>query len=472
MIINNPPANLYFEEAEACVLGSLIYNPYNCHQVFTKLTVHDFYSEKHQSIFKALQTLYEDSTTVDVTILQDYLIKQTFWKESADVFHYLNYLIENFIDSDVLLKEYVDILMDRSIKRKLKLGIKFIETQVNSTMPISEVLTNVHDYFQKLIEDTKIESYDFISDKIETLQEQLKLWEASSYEFIGLGSGIAKLDRLTAGFQKGNLIILAARPSMGKTTLSLNFVINAVQLDLDNVVVFFSLETSYDQILEKILQITSKINISSVKYGKKLTTGQWNQITITSENLKQTKIIIVDDPTITLSKINIFLKQLATKHDISLVVIDYLQLLSIDKTDYMDRNREISFMSRKLKQLSRSLAIPIICLSQLSRYVERRENKKPIMSDLRDSGAIEQDADLIMFLYRPGYYHKDTQADDNYQDDQTKQENFDPNFTELILAKNRNGTVGNVDLYFNQETGVFKDYEASFDDDFWLKHHQ
>ena len=434
MIKRLPPHNI---EAEAAVLGSILINPESMNKVVELLEPDHFYSPQNKLIYEAVFTLYNQNKPTDILSLAEYFRSRNKLDDIGGV-EYLGELgLDNVLSSNV--EYYAQIIKENALKRKLVNAGSIIIEEVFKN-PEAEVALEVAEKTifdiaqQKSSQDVKL-----ITNLLMETVEQLEFRFNNKGSYTGVPSGYYDLDAMLAGFQKSDLIILAARPSMGKTAFALNIAQN-IGIEQHVPVLIFSLEMSAGQLTQRILCSEAEIDAQRARTGE-LNEQEWEKIADVMNKLHEAPILIDDSSGVTLSDIRAKARRIKTKYpDLGLIIIDYLQLIE-DKT-IMDRNQAISGISRGLKSLARELNVPIISLSQLSRKVEDRTDKRPMLSDLRESGAIEQDADVVMFVHREEYYDKENPELKNK--------------ASIIIAKQRNGPVGSVDLLFFGSTTKFK----------------
>ena len=434
MIKRLPPHNI---EAEAAVLGSILINPESMNKVVELLEPDHFYSPQNKLIYEAVFTLYNQNKPTDVLSLAEYFRSRNKLDDIGGV-EYLGELgLDNVLSSNV--EYYAQIIKENALKRKLVNAGSIIIEEVFKN-PEAEVALEVAEKTifdiaqQKSSQDVKL-----ITNLLMETVEQLEFRFNNKGSYTGVPSGYYDLDAMLAGFQKSDLIILAARPSMGKTAFALNIAQN-IGIEQHVPVLIFSLEMSAGQLTQRILCSEAEIDAQRARTGE-LNEQEWEKIADVMNKLHEAPILIDDSSGVTLSDIRAKARRIKTKYpDLGLIIIDYLQLIE-DKT-IMDRNQAISGISRGLKSLARELNVPIISLSQLSRKVEDRTDKRPMLSDLRESGSIEQDADVVMFVHREEYYDKENPELKNK--------------ASIIIAKQRNGPVGSVDLLFFGSTTKFK----------------
>lgn len=446
----------HINEVEINVLGAMIQSPRARETVLETLKDQDFIIRNNQLIFNAIAELFKNNTGIDIVTISEFLDKKDTLERIGGI-NYLSYLVQNYI-SDANLKEHISILVERTTKRQLAQALQKINQDLQGDKKISDILSAAEKEIIEVSNDRNSEELTPIASSIDNVIEKIEKLQKSNQALTGVASGINNLDDLTSGFQAGDFIILAARPSMGKTALALNFALNAAGTlkNRDQAVLIFSLEMPKDQLITRMISCQGNFDAHKLRNKFALTHDDWKRISATAEKLKQKTIIIDDSPGLRILELQTKVRKLVREYDIKLVIIDYLQLLT-NSGGNESRQQEVSNISRSLKILAREMNIPIICLSQLSRLVERREEKRPLMSDLRESGAIEQDADLIMFLYRDDYY-KEKNPDS--EEDRTAQENHN-HVAEILISKHRNGPTGKVMTVFIPKWGKFENYQKS-----------
>ena len=427
----------YSIEAEESLLGNIIlFDSALREAVEADLKADDFYSEKNSSIYNIMLVMHENRESVDSTSLPSKLKDYGIYDKIGGM-EYLTHLTLTTISAQHT-KEYINIIKNKSLARKLiKVGEEISNEARDTSVDIDEMLdkaeTKVTNVTRSKTNFDFVKGEELFPDTVKQIQEVA----ANKTSITGVRTLYNQLDAMTAGFQKGDLIILAARPSVGKTAFALNLAINAATVN-HGAVAFFSLEMPAKQIATRILGTKSKVDISKLRTGR-LNNEEWSRLNEASQELKSQNFYIDDSSTIKVSEIHSRARKLAQDHGLYMIIIDYIQLIQ-GSGNSESRQLEVSEISRKLKAMARDLNVPVIALSQLSRFSERREDKRPMLSDLRESGAIEQDADLVMFLYR---------------DKKNEDDNAEAVDVELLLEKHRNGTTGKVDLRFEKSTTTF-----------------
>ncbi len=413
-------------EAEQSIIGSLLIDRNALSEVSGRLKPKAFYLEKHQEIYEAILELYENSLPVDIITLTDVLAKRGTLEKVGDVDYIAS--LANAVPTTANVLHYVSIVEDKALLRSLiEASSKIVDLSYQGTMEGTEVLSEaektVFDLSQGM-NRSGLESVNLVLDKAFTQLEELC---RNKNDFTGVPSGFIDLDRKTSGFQNSDLILVAARPAMGKTSFVLNIAVNAALRNYP--VAIFSLEMSRLQLVNRLLSSESMVELEKMRTGK-LDGEDWKKLSYTLGPLSKSPIYIDDNASTNVMEMMSKLRKLKLEKGLSLVIIDYLQLMEgRKKTD--NRQQEISEISRALKIMAKELNVPVIALSQLSRAPETRNDHRPILSDLRDSGAIEQDADMVMFLYRDDYYNEESE---------------NKNVVEVIIAKHRNGSTGTVEL--------------------------
>lgn len=414
-------------------------------QVFIFLDESNFTTKETKLMFNILKHFSNlPEKKIDIKLICSYINSNNLEKEIT--LKYINYLMINsgFLSS---LNQYLDQIRENTAKLKLANVLETNLKNIDSIKP-DAMIDDIRNHLYK-IEERKINK-DFKKGKEvanHVVEEIFKI----NKEIKGIKTGFKSLDEITSGLQKGDLVILAARPSVGKTAFALNLAANIMTMQNKNIA-FFSLEMPAEQLIQRMLSTISYVDNYKFKHNQNLTEYDKNKILEAVDKLNKINFFIDDSGSIRLDEIIWKSRKQKEMNKLDLIIIDYLQL--IPTNSYGDnRQQEVSKISRSLKQLARELEVPIIALSQLNRRVETREDKKPMMSDLRESGAIEQDADIIGFLYREDYYLKEKKEND-----------VKVQITELNIAKHRNGAIGTIELLFNPSIGKFSEYSNKIDD--------
>ena len=432
------PNNL---EAEESVLGACFLSKYALQKATENLLPESFYNEKNAKIFSSMLALQEEKTPIDLTTITSYLKKKNELNEVGGV-EYLTEVL-NFVPTASNVDYYIQTVEETAILRKLIETANDIATEgYRNDESINEILDSSEKKILSIVKNRKSSEFRSIKEVLAKTQSDLERLSEYKNEITGLATGWYDLDKLTTGLHPNEFIIIAARPAMGKTAFALNLATHAAMTQNKSVAVF-NLEMSAEQLAMRILSSLGQIEGFKLRTGN-LMNNDWKRINEAVSQLSNTNLVIDDTPGITIGEIRAKCRRLASSEKgLALVVIDYLQLISGGKNYGANRQQEVSDISRSLKTLAMELNVPIIALSQLSRSVEGREDKRPIMSDLRESGSIEQDADIVSFLYRDDYYNKEARTEDN------------TSISELIIGKHRNGPTTTIGLLFKKNTSTF-----------------
>ena len=439
----NIPYNL---ESEQAILGCVLIDNDIMTSLSDEMTVQDFYDRRHQIIFSAMLNIYQNQMQIDfTTLIAELQIKNQLVEAGGAV--YLSSLIDA-VYTTANITDYIQIVQDAALKRNvIAAATSIAEAGYNANYNSAGYI----DYAERLLLDLakrrRTEGFVPIDTVIENVKNIMLANRAKAGEITGLMTGFDKLDEVTLGLQKDNLIILAARPAMGKSAFAMNIAINAATKNIKETgepisVALFSLEMSQEQIVQRMTAAQSRVNLTNIQKGL-LSQKEMLLVESANDELGALNIYFCDQGTVTVADIRAKCRKQKSTGGLDLVIIDYLQLINgSGKTG--NRQEEVANISRSLKQMARELGVPVIALSQLSREIDKREDKRPIMADLRESGSIEQDADIVMFLYRDGYYNKNSEKVSNH--------------TELIIAKNRGGVTGTIEFLFQGEYQLFTTY--------------
>jgi len=435
-----PPQNL---EAEMHLLGAILVRPDVLHDILVYFKMEHFYAEKHRIIFKHITELLEKNEPIDLITVSSRLRDS----KSLDPIGGIDYLTEiagsvgTSASADYFAKEiYKKAILRDLIRASNKIG----EFGYNETEELDSTLEQAEKEIYDITQKIGSTSAQFVEIK-HTLEEawaRIERMHESKGQLRGVTTGFKDLDNLLSGFQKSDLIILAARPSVGKTSLALDFV-RAAAVQAKHAVAFFSLEMSKEQLVDRMVSAESKVNSWKLRTGSKLYDNEWSMIQESLNRLRESKIFIDDEPAISPIKMKSKLRKMNSKAKVELVIVDYLQLMSSHK-HYDSMVNQVTEISRSLKGIAKEFNVPVIALSQLSRAVETRGGK-PKLSDLRDSGSIEQDADVVMFIHRDDYQKSTSDRGDNSA----------PVEAEILIEKHRNGPTGYVKLHFDKEKTSF-----------------
>ena len=432
---------LYNFLAEKAVLSTLLNNPDLIEGTKLNLPIEAFYFENHQELYRSIISLYTSNHKINFPILVSFL-QDNGLMDKVGGLNILQELIEQSSDSDYLL-EYLELLKDKFIRRSsIRLGYELINTSYMTNVNIKTSIFRFEERLQILKSQLNMDSTFNNSSLLEKIFLELKK-KSISPDLAGLPSGLSDLDSFTQGFQKSDLIVVAGRPSIGKTAFVLNITANILKYS-KLPVLFFSLEMSREQILYRLISIETNIEQIRLKIGN-LNKYDWKKLNKVLEIIGKLPLFVDDNPKISMQYIRSRIKEiLSSQGKIGLVVIDYLQLIQDNKLVINNRVQELSFITRSLKIIAREFNVPIILLSQLNRNIENRIEKKPILSDLRESGSIEQDADLILILYNDGKNNKSYKLNSKYH-----------NLINLVIAKHRNGPTGIIELKFDTKYNQF-----------------
>ncbi|BDR57408.1 replicative DNA helicase [Xylocopilactobacillus apis] len=437
-------------EAEQGVLGGIFIDPNRLGDVISILEPADFYDRKNQIIFQTMIDLVQEDKTIDVLVISDRL-NSLHQLDAIGGPAYLAQLAEKTpIARNV--QYYAGIVADKSRLRNLiKTARDIISQAYQDSDQVQEVIETAQNNILEIGSNRNGAGFKKISDILETSLREIEEMSQNKNSVTGLATGYHYLDQLTNGLHPDQLIIIAARPSMGKTAFVLNIAQNVAVQSKVNVAIF-SLEMSAESLVNRMLCAEGNISASNLQTGN-LTKDEWDKLSIAMNTLSQTNIYIDDTAGNRIAEIRSKCKKLAQEvGEIGLIVVDYLQLI---EGRAENRQQEISQISRQLKKLSKELSVPVIALSQLSRSVEQRQDKRPILSDIRESGSIEQDADIVAFLYRDDYYDHGEGEDNDNNPDNVVFNQQDVVKTEVIISKNRAGALGTVNLMFKKSYNKF-----------------
>ena len=438
MALKTLPNNL---EAEQSVLGACFLSKYALEKACENLTEESFYSEKNAKIFKSMASLLEDKVPIDLTTVTSDLKKKKILSEVGGV-EYLTEVL-NFVPTATNIDYYIKTVEDNAVLRKLiETATTIASDGYNTEEDINETLDNAEKQILNIVKTRKASEFKTIKEVLAKTEKDLEILAKSKGEITGIATGWYDFDKITTGLHENEFIILAARPAMGKTAFALNMATH-IAMNTSKAVALFNLEMGAEQLALRILSSLGQIEGYKLRTGN-LLNNDWKRLNEATSQLTDTNLFIDDTPGITIGEIRSKCRRLASSDTgLGVVIIDYLQLISGGKNYGANRQQEVSDISRSLKTLAMELHVPIIALAQLSRGVEAREDKRPLMSDLRESGSIEQDADIVSFLYRDDYYNKEARREDN------------SSISELIIAKHRNGPTATIELLFKKNTSTF-----------------
>ena len=428
-----PPQDIV---AEKSLLGAILISDKNLPEVLTIVRPRDFYEERHQIIFEAMTSLYDQHRPVDLLTVTAELKSLKKLKEIGGA-PYLTEL-SNFVPAVAHAKAYAEIIEKASTRRRLikagtEIANKAFEDDADVQSLIGSAEKELFEVSDKIVKSDYVAMDELLADAFDRIEELQK----NKGALRGLKTGFRDLDKKTAGFQKGDLIIIGARPAMGKTTFAQNLTYNIASMNKKGVL-FFSMEMAANEIVDRMISDVSGVDNWKMRTGN-LSEEEFNKIGDALAEMDELPIYIDDTSSMTIMDLRNKARRAMHDHDIGIVIVDYLQLIQGSDRYKGNRVQEVTEISRGLKILARELEIPVIALAQLSRNVTGRDDPRPVLSDLRESGSIEQDADLVMFLHRPDYYR---QNDDNYEE---------THITELLIAKHRHGAIGKIELYFHPE---------------------
>ena len=436
------PSNL---EAEQSVLGSMILSKYALQKAVDALTNESFYSSVNADIFICLKDMFDKKIPIDITSLTSELKNKNKLNEIGGV-EYITEIME-YVPTAANIDHYIKLVEESSLLRKLiDVSTDIVTSAYSNQTDVNETLDNAERKILGVVNNRRSTEFKTIKEVLETAEQNLEKLSKTKGDVTGVPTGWYDIDKLTSGLHESEFIIIAARPAMGKTAFALNLATN-IALTTDKAVALFNMEMGAEQLVNRMISSLGQIE------GHKLTTGNlqnddWKRVSEAISRLSNTKLYMDDTPGITIGEIRSKCRRLANSDEgLAVVVIDYLQLISSNISYGSNRQQEVSDISRALKTMAMELKVPVIALAQLSRSVEQRENKRPIMSDLRESGSIEQDADIVSFLYRDDYYNKDKITEGN------------TSISEFIVSKHRNGPTATIELLFKRDTSTFLSYK-------------
>ncbi|MFL1676151.1 replicative DNA helicase [Paenibacillus dendritiformis] len=435
-----PPQNL---EAEQAVLGAILLQAEALITAMERIQPEDFYDPAHQMIYEAMIELGEENQPVDlITLTAKLQAKQQL--EDVGRISYLTKLA-NAVPTAANVDYYAQIIEEKSMMRRLiRTATQIVSEGYSGGEDVSGLLSDAERRILEISNRRSSSGFIAIKDVLMDVYERVEFLSEHQGGTTGIPSGFPDLDKMTSGFQRSDLIIVAARPSVGKTAFALNIAQN-VGVRAKETVAIFSLEMSAAQLVQRMICAESNVDAGRLRTGQ-LEDDDWEKLTMSIAALSEAEVYIDDTPGVTVADIRAKCRRLKKERGLGMILIDYLQLIHGRGKPGENRQQEVSEISRTLKQIARELEVPVIALSQLSRGVEQRQDKRPMMSDLRESGSIEQDADIVAFLYRDDYYNQDTEK---------------KNIIEIIIAKQRNGPVGTVELVFLKNFNKFVSYERN-----------
>ena len=429
-------------EAEQSVIGSMIIDKGAIAKVAEKLNEEDFYREGHKVIYRAIFEMFRNDMAVDLLTLLEFLKSSDELDKAGGVTYITE--VSSSVPTTANLESYIRIVEEKSLLRRLiKASTAIIEDSYNKQGKVEDVLDSAEKKIFDIAEKRSSSDFEPLSKVLERGFLEIERLFNNKGEITGVGSGFADLDAKTSGFQKGDMVLIAARPSMGKTTFALNIAEHAALREGKSVVIF-SLEMSKEQLAYKLLCSEANVDLLKLRTGA-LEDKDWENIAKATGPLSKAKIYIDDTAGVSVMEMRSKCRRLKLEYGIDMILIDYLQLMSGSNSE--SRQQEVSEISRSIKALAKEMECPVIALSQLSRAPEQRADHRPMLSDLRESGSIEQDADVVMFLYRDEYYNKETE---------------EKNIAECIIAKQRNGPVGTVKMVFIGQLSKFGNLDVVY----------
>ena len=442
-------------DAEKAVLGAVFLNPEAINEASDIVQPDDFYERANRLVFQAMINIADRGAEIDPITLQDELKKNNQLEDIGGIAYVSELTLAT--PTAVHITYYAKIVKRQAILRNLvTTSQKIIQNAISGSDDVTDILDDAESAILNISQENTTGDFRSLREVINDTVETLNTISEDSNDVTGLPTGFQELDRITTGFQPDELIILAARPGVGKTAFALN-VAQFVGLHTDKTVAMFSLEMGAEQLAQRMIASEGLIDSQHLRTGQ-LTEEEWKKLVISTGSLAKTNIYIDDTPGIKMSEIRAKARRLAKeKGNLGLIVIDYLQLIEGPRSE--SRQQEVSAISRQLKKLAKELHIPIIALSQLSRSVEQRQDKRPVLSDIRESGSIEQDADIVAFLYREDYYRDE--GEDQDSGEITPEE--DNGEVEVIIEKNRSGSRGTVKLMFSKPYNRFSNLDYAHD---------
>ena len=432
------------QEAEQAVLSAMFLSRNALDKTFEMVDETAFYYDNNRKIFNCLKKLYDENAPIDMTTITTELRNESILEEIGGVIYLTEVL--NTESTAANIDYYLKIISDDALLRRLiEVSNEVNQMGYDTTQNVSDTLDEAERKILSIVKDKRSTEFQNIKDVVYRVQKNLQTLAETKGDITGIPTGWTDFDKITSGLHENQLIIIGARPAMGKTAFALNLATN-VAVSTNKSVALFNLEMGSEQLANRMLSSLGQIEGYKFMSGK-LNNNDYVKFNEALSQLEDTNIFIDDTPGITIGEIRSKCRRLKTSATgLDLVIIDYLQLISGGRNYGANRQQEVSDISRSLKMLAMELNIPVIALCQLSRTVESREDKRPLMSDLRESGSIEQDADIVAFLYRDDYYNKAARTDNN------------TSLSELIIGKHRNGTTGTINLLFKRDTSTFLNF--------------
>ncbi len=437
-----PPQNI---EAEQAVLGAVFLEPKSIEQSTKFVGSQDFYRQAHQRIYGSMVALFEAGKGVDLVTVSEELSAKQILEEVGGI----SYLAElaSSVPTSANIEHYAAIVSEKAtLRRLITTATEVVQDGYTRQDAVDELLDETEKKILEVARRKNVKAFQNIQDVLLGAYDNIEKLHNRKGHITGVPTGYTALDRLTAGFQKNDLIIVGARPSVGKTAFALNIAQNVAKQGFS--VAIFSLEMGAEQLVMRMLSAEGNIDAQKLRTGD-LDSNDWRSLSLAVASLSKTNIFIDDTPGVRISEIRSKCRRLSQEQGLDMIMIDYLQLIQGSGNGRENRQQEVSEISRSLKALARELEVPVIALSQLSRSVESRQDKRPMMSDIRESGSIEQDADIVAFLFREDYYDKETENKD---------------IIEIIIAKQRNGPVGDVSLAFVKRHNKFVNIDTHYEE--------
>lgn len=437
-----PPQNL---EAEQAVLGSVLIDKNAIFRVADLLLPEDFYVPAHERIYAAILHLYEKQQPIDVFSLTNYLKEHETLKDVGGS----SYLAEltNQVATASHVAHYAGIVKEKKILRDLvQASAQIAEDVFTPAQDIDDLLDGIEQKILSISQKSMPQNFSAVKDELKSAYERIEKLHAGGGKLRGVPTGFSELDNVLSGLQKSELVVLGARPSVGKTSLSLDIARNAAKAGFK--IGYFSLEMSREQVVDRIISAESQVPLWNILTGRIASDMEFSMIQGALDRLSDSKLFIDDTPSLNVLQMRSMARRLQVEHGLDLLIVDYLQLIR-PRVNFESMVQQITEISRGLKALARELKVPVLALSQLSRGVEQRDHKVPRLSDLRESGAIEQDADVVMFIYRDEFNPNDTPTDAQ-------------KIVHLRIAKHRNGRLADMDLHFDAERACFKTIDKRY----------
>ncbi len=437
-------------EAERSLLGAILRDETLFPDILEKIGPNDFYDKKHATIFRAIKNIYERNQSIDLITTRAELKNSGLLKEVGGA----GYLAEltNSVPTTAHAISYAELVEQASVRRRLiKAGTKIVEGAYDGEKEVGELLGSAEKELFEVSDKTIKSDYTPLSDLLVDAFNRMENLHKNRGALRGLKTGFADLDKYTAGFQKGDLIIIGARPAMGKTTFAQNLAYNIAEIN-KKAVLFFSMEMAKSEIIDRMIAPVAGVDAWDIRTGN-ISDDDFSKIGDALGDMSEVPILIDDTSSMTILELRNKARRAAHDNDLGLIIVDYLQLIQGSERYAGQRTQEVTEISRGLKILARELEIPVIALAQLNRSVTGREDPRPVLSDIRESGSIEQDADLVMFIHRPDYYNKN------------KPDYVETNITELIMAKHRHGPINTVELFFDKQKNRFLTIDKKHSDE-------